>query len=270
MSLPKYDCRNLALSQNGKSITLSTGDLRYLEIGDGPTLVFLHGRSGLRVSPVLEALSKAYRLLMPITPGQDDTSHHEGVNSMRTLSDLIAEFIRETISGPCHVMGHSFGAWLAAWLAVRHPDMVKFLILEGAAGFRSSGARPVAASPDEWRSLFYARPERAPIGGATFDQEAANRSSVNHYNEGVLIDEPLVAELASIQSETLILYGTEERVIPTETCDILKGGIPHSQLTHILGAGHMAQFDQPERMVPIIEEFLGREEASLVTRSQGA
>ena len=55
-----------------------------------------------------------------------------------------------------------------------------------------------AASPDEWRSLFYARPERAPIGGATFDQEAANRSSVNHYNEGILIDEPLVAELASI------------------------------------------------------------------------
>ena len=86
----------------------------------------------------------------------------------------------------------------------------------------------------------------------------------------MLIDEPLVAELASIQSETLILYGTEERMIPIETCDILKGGIPHSQLTHILGAGHMAQFDQPERMVPIIEEFLGREEASLVTRSQGA
>ena len=52
-------------------------------------------------------------------------------------------------------------------------------------------------------------------------------------------------------------------MIPIETCDILKGGIPHSQLTHILGAGHMAQFDQPERMVPIIEEFLGREEASL-------
>ena len=258
------------MSQNVKSITLSTGDLRYLEIGDGPTLIFLHGRSGLRVSPVLEALSKTHRILMPITPGQDDSSHHEGVNSMKTLSDLMAEFLRETVAGPCHVMGHSFGAWLAAWLAVRHSDIVKLLILEGAAGFRASGARPVAASPDEWRSLFYARPERAPIGGATFEQEAANRSSVSLYNEGVLIDEPLVAVLASIRSETLILYGTEERMIPIETCDILKDGIPHSQLTHILGAGHMAQFDQPERMIPIIQEFLSREEPSLVTPPSGA
>ena len=73
--------------------------------------------------------------------------------------------------------------------------------------------------------------------------------------------------LASIRSETLILYGTEERMIPIETCDILKDGIPHSQLTHILGAGHMAQFDQPERMIPIIQEFLSREEPSLVTWS---
>ncbi|MAI11456.1 MAG: hypothetical protein CBD27_04430 [Rhodospirillaceae bacterium TMED167] len=256
---------NVAMSQNVKSLTLSTGNLCYLEMGCGPTLIFLHGRSGLRVSPVLEALSKTYRLLMPITPGQDDTSHHEGVNSMRTLSDLMAEFIRETVSGPCHLMGHSFGAWLAAWLAVRHSALVKLLILEGPAGFRASGTRPVAASPEEWRRLFYTRPERAPTDGATFEQEAANRSSVNHYNEGVLIDEPLVAVLASIQAETLILYGSEERMIPIETCDILKNGIPHSHLTHILGAGHMAQFDQPERMTPIIEEFLGLEEASLVT-----
>ena len=258
------------MSQNFKTITTPKGNLRYLEMGKGPTLIFLHGRSGLRVSHVLEALSKTYRLFMPITPGQDGTSYFGGVSSMETLADLMAEFIYEVAPNPCHVMGHSFGAWLAAWLAVRHPVAVKRLILEGAAGFRTVGVRPVADSPDAWRRLFYARPERAPVGGATFDQEAKNRDSMSHYNKGALLDEPLVASLATIQSETLILYGTEERMIPIETCEILKDGIPHSHLTHVAGAGHMAQFDQPERMTPIIEEFLGREEASLVTLPRGA
>ena len=258
------------MPQKIQSITLSTGDLRYFQMGDGPILIFLHGRSGFRLSPVLKNLSKTYRLLMPITPGQDDAPYHEGVNSMETLAELIAEFILKTEAGPCRVMGHSFGAWLAAWLAVRHPDLVKLLILEGPAGFRTGGARPSAKSPEEWRDLFYACPEKSPTGGASFDQEAANRDSVSRYNKGILLDKPLVAALGDIQSETLILYGTEERVIPIETCDILQDGITHSHLTHISGAGHMAQFDQPESMTPIVEEFLGSREATLVTPPRGA
>lgn len=249
-----------------KSVTLSTGDLRYFEMGEGPAIVYLHGRSGLRVSPALEALSESHKILLPLTPGLEDTEHHQGVETMEDLADLVAEFIREKAGGECDVIGHSFGGWLTAWLAVRHPDLVELLILECPAGFRTSGLQPPAETPEEWRAQLYAYPERAPVGGSTFDQEAANRESVKHYHGGKPLDEELVAALPSIQSSTLILYGTEDKMIPEETCHILKDNIPRAFLNYIYDAGHMAEFDQPERFTTIVKDFLDRGEAFLVTQ----
>jgi len=254
------------MSFEEKTVALPTGKLRYFEAGDGPAVLYLHGRSGLRISPVLQALSETHRILAPMTPGQDGSQYHEGVDSMEELADLMAEFIRQTADGECDVMGHSFGGWLAAWLAVRHPNLVELLILECPAGFRTGGLRPGAETPEEWRAQLYAHPERAPDDGSTFEQEAANRESVKHYHGGKPLDEALVAALSGVQSSTLILHGTEDKMIPEETCHILKDNIPRAFLNYIYDAGHMIEFDQPGRLTTIVKDFLDRGEAFLVTK----
>ena len=141
---------------------LPTGTVTYFATGQGAPVLYLHGRGGLRKSVAQKLIGEKYRLFLPVHPGFDGTAFHAGVASMRDLAALYAEFIDAVIGGPCDVIGHSFGGWLAAWLAVGHGDRVRKLVLECPAGFRPGGAPSTRVDNAEVERLLYAHPERLP------------------------------------------------------------------------------------------------------------
>ena len=113
---------------------LKAGPLTYLSRGKSThdaegkehlPAVYLHGAGGLSKSRVHDMLSADRRLIMPVIPGHNGTDFVPGVDSMPRLADFIAEFVVKKLGGRCDLIGHSFGGWLAAWVAARHPDIVR-------------------------------------------------------------------------------------------------------------------------------------------------
>jgi pimeloyl-ACP methyl ester carboxylesterase len=232
--------------------------------GTGRPVLCLHSAGGVRVSPALERIADSYRLVMPVMPGFDGTRRIDGVRSMADLADLAAEAIDAAIGGPCDVIGHSFGGWVATWLAARHPEKVQQLVLHASAGFRPEGVGGLVGDPETLRRAMFAHPENLPPEQKTAEVIAQNRAMVPQYNGGMAMDRDLVGRLKDIKALTLILHGTKDGVIPTDSPRLLKERIPRAYLVYVYDAAHGIDTDQPDRFVRLVKDFLGRGEAFIV------
>jgi len=254
-----------------RDVTLSAGSLRVAEAGTGRPLLHLHSAGGPRFSPVVRSLTVKHRVICPFVPGFDGTPSLSNLKTITDLADLYAEFIHKELGGEkADVMAESFGGWIALWLAVRHPDLVDHLVLEGPAGLRAGGNGGLPADPTERQRQLYAVPERAPAETRSDAVLDANRKVVIAFGAGVAFDQVLADTLDTIQARTLIVMGYKEQIIPVETGHLLKSKIPHSHLTYVFGAAHAIEFDQPKRVGTLVADFLERGESFIVRESQVA
>jgi pimeloyl-ACP methyl ester carboxylesterase len=244
---------------------LSTGTLPFTTAGSGRPLVYLHSAGGVRMTPPLERLSQQHCVYVPVFPGFDGTPTHTGVASMPALADLAAEFIGANLQGPCDIIGHSFGGWVAMWLAARHPDKVDHLVLETPAGLIPAGKGGLSSDPAILRRQLYTHPERAPAE-KPLEVIRSNRAMLSHYHSGPHYDTDLIAQLHKIQCLTLVLAGAHDGVIPAETGRMLKASLPHSYLIYVHDAAHNIETDQPEFFSRTVGDFLTWGDGFLVKR----
>jgi pimeloyl-ACP methyl ester carboxylesterase len=267
----------MAFKYKTQTAKLKAGPLTYLSAGKASKdaegaahlpVLYLHGAGGLFKSLVHEKLAADRKLVMPVTPGHDGTDFVPGIDSMPKLADFVAEFITKKLGGKCDLWGHSFGGWLACWIAATHPELVDLLVLENPAGFRKGGQGGIPKDPDELRRQMFAHPEKRPPDDRPREMVAANDRKVGHYHNFMPLDEALVAKLPDITAPTLILYGLDEEMIPIETPRILSDGIRRHFLVYVYDAKHSIQVDQPERMTKIVRDFFDRGEAFIVKQGK--
>ena len=67
--------------------------------------------------------------------------------------------------------------------------------------------------------------------------------------------------LGQIRCPTLVLHGTEDRLVPVANARLLADRIPNAELVLLEGAGHLYHSEQPERADRAVLGFLGRVEA---------
>jgi len=228
-----------------EEVRVATGAVPYFTAGAGRPLLHLHGTGGIKLTQPLERLARTHRVLLPVMPGFDDAPDHPGVASMGDLADLLAAFLERVGVSACDVIGHSFGGYLALWLALKHPARVEEMVLEAPAGLRFAAA---ASAPQAGGD---ARLER-------------NRRSRDRYGTGKPVDDALAARVGEIKARTLILFGTRDTLIPRETGVFLKAKLGASHLTYIFDAGHSIEADQPERFYRVVAAYLDRGEAYIV------
>ena len=229
-----------------KTSKVEKGSISYFTGGSGRPLIHLHGAEGVRPNAGLEALAKNLTLYMPVLPGFDGTSEIDGIDSMETLADLVADFIDKEFGEAVDVLGRSFGGCLAAWLAVRHPSKVGQLCLENPEGFH--------------------HPDRPPPETKSEDILAKNHSMPSHYQGNSSFDADLAAQLSKIECLTLIMHGTRDGHVPEEAVQLLKREIPRSYLIYVYDAAHNLETDQPARFAHLVSDFMERAEAFLVNQ----
>ncbi|MPZ59356.1 MAG: alpha/beta fold hydrolase [Rhizobiales bacterium] len=249
---------------------LSTGTLPFKVGGNGRPILYLHSAGGVRLSQPLQRLAGKYCVYVPTFPGFDGSKTHDGVASMQALADLAAEFIGTQVTGSCDVIGHSFGGWVAMWLAARHPDKVDHLVLETPAGLIPEGKGGLSSDPEVLRRQLYAHPERMPPE-KPIEIVRANRAMLSHYHQSdPHMDHDLVAQFDKIQCLTLVLAGASDSVIPADSGRLLKARLPHSYLVYVHDAAHNIETDQPEFFNRVVGDFLTWGDGFLVKRQASA
>src|SRR5438270_7765256 len=110
---------------------LSLGYEEHGAKGDGSALVLLHGGlgSGNMFEPILPALAKNRRVLTVDLQGNGRTADIDRPFSFEAMADDVGAFVDRLGSGPADVLGYSLGGGVAFQVAVRHPALVRRLVL---------------------------------------------------------------------------------------------------------------------------------------------
>ncbi|KUN62240.1 alpha/beta hydrolase [Streptomyces canus] len=201
-------------------------------------------------------------------------------NRMEDMADDIAAVIRALGLEQVDLLGFSIGGWQVEEVALRHPELVRKLLLVGT-GLR--GGDPtmdpkvpeVATNPvptvEDFLFLFFGRSEAAVEAGRAFwerrhqraDQDPPSSLEVAQaqLEAATAYGEPLPGEnpyayLNAITQPTLVLNGTNDVMIASINSWHLAQNIPNAQLLIYPDAGHGAHFQYPERFLKHALQFL--------------
>lgn len=237
--------------------------------GAGEPLLLVHGLGYARWGwePVLDGLARSFDVILFDNRGIGESDAPPGPYTAAELAADALQVLDEAGVARAHVLGTSLGGMVAQELALAHPERVDRLVLacttpggpesfpmpeqtvalmQGGATLRQFVENALAPEPDEEvveRILRHREATAQPLeawtaqaaAGATFD--ALDR-------------------VAGIAAPTLILHGTADAVVDSRNTALLALRIPDARVELFPGGGHLFFWEQPERFVEVVTEFL--------------
>ena len=118
----------------GRFIDVDGVRLHYLERGEGPPLVLLHGNGSMIQdfvsSGLVDMAARQHRVIVFDRPGYGHSTRPRGrVWSPEAQADLLREALDRLGVSQAVILGHSWGASVAVAMALNHPQMVRGLVL---------------------------------------------------------------------------------------------------------------------------------------------
>ncbi|HKV56182.1 MAG TPA: alpha/beta hydrolase [Candidatus Binataceae bacterium] len=251
-----------------------------------PTLLLLHGGPGFDHSsfkPAMSPLAEVAQIIYLDHRGQGRSDRSASERwTLATWADDVRKFCDALEIERPIVMGHSFGGFVAAAYAARHPEHPGKLILSSTAGrlrldraydmFERLGgkeARTIAErfwqDPSEQTAADYIR-VCFPLynrSAALSDADSMRRTVFNRelmyrfiVGEGRTFD--LLPELGRIQCPTLLLAGEDDPICPIRDAEDIAQRIPANLLRfeRFANAGHGVFRDLPEAALRVMREFI--------------
>jgi pimeloyl-ACP methyl ester carboxylesterase len=246
--------------------------IRYMAAGgppdDAPALIHLHGAGGLRLSPAHRLLAQRYRVVAFEMPGFGASAENTRTQDQAELAATMAAAVAALGIARFSLWGTSFGGKTALFLAAQAAERVAALVLEAPAGIRPAGGRAPSGTPQEIARMLYAHPERVAPMPPVDPAIAAQTGRLVARLRGPDRDPALEALLPGIATPTLVLFGTLDRVIPSEMGRHYKAAMPNCNLVLVYDAGHASGTDRPEAFAEVVGDFLERHEAFIISRSE--
>jgi pimeloyl-ACP methyl ester carboxylesterase len=252
-------------------LALAGGRVHLLRAGTGEPVLFLHAAGGAAEWLPFHGLlaSSGFEVIAPDHPGfgkSDEFPEAEAVD------DLVFHYLDVLdalgIDRP-HVVGASFGGWIAAELAVYAPHRIGSLTLLSAAGLRL----PEHPVTDRFlmppakvvTTLFHTPPPDSPAAppGAPPDLDAV----IAAYREATALarfcwvpfmsDPKLERRLGRITAPTLVVAPSDDRLIPVEHARRYAARIPEASYAEVADCGHAMYVEKPVEFASVVTGFLG-------------
>jgi triacylglycerol lipase len=255
-------------------VTVYGAKIHYIEAGDGPPLILLHGLGGSSGDWVLSVsmLSQKFRVIVPDQVGFGQSDKPFIRYRIGTYVDFLDRFLTELKVPRASLIGNSLGGWVAASYALAHPERVERLVLVDAAGFalpanfdmaQLKGLNP---STREGIRLLIGRAfyNAALFGSDDFLDSALTlriRTGDGHTIDSLLDvirnrEESLDNRLGAVRQPTLILWGRQDGIVPVTDGERFQREIPGARLVVFEQCGHLPQVEKAFAFNTTVINFL--------------
>jgi pimeloyl-ACP methyl ester carboxylesterase len=241
--------------------------------GSGPPLVYLHGPWGLDPDRAFVAnLAETNRVYAPRHPGTSK-GDPEAVHVLDGWHDLIVyygELLDQLGLGIPAFVGHSFGALVAAEIAAASPRAVGRLVLIDPVGLwrddmpvknwmvlSDKERRPSLFSAPEGEAArrFFALPSEADARVDTLAQFIWAQACTGKF-VWPIADRGFKNRAHRIGAPTLIVWGKDDRIIPSAYAQEFSKRIAGARTELIDQAGHLPHLEQPNAVIEAVRGFL--------------
>ena len=255
----------------------------YLDQGMGVALVLLHagGSSGKQWVKTASFLEDRFRIIAPDLWGFGLTDGWTGEESLTHDHQalLVATVIERVVSGPAHLVGHSYGGATALRLALQRDDLVKTLILiepilspllklageeeafreyfAMAQAFLSNAA--TGRSEEAWRGFIDYRNGHgtwAALPAAAKERFVAGTDSAVAGFHSNLNNPTSLDDIRRLQLPTLIMCGEKTTAPDRRVTEILREQVPKCLYIIIPAADHMSPLSHPEFIANAVRDHV--------------
>ncbi|MBC9928901.1 alpha/beta hydrolase [Chitinophaga qingshengii] len=238
--------------------------------GNGAPILLLHGAYMSIEGPfreLMNTLSRNRKVIILESQGHGRTADINRPITCENMADDAAALLKYLKIDSADVFGYSMGGGTALQLAIRHPKMVKKLIV-ASASFKHSGMQPelIQMMPGFKAEYLEGTPMKM-----VYDSLAPNPKNFPVLVEKLkqLDTNPQdwpASDISGIRSQTLLIFGDADAITPEHAVEmfrLLGGGkmgdmapLPNKRLAILPGTSHMGVMMQPQRLVPTLETFL--------------
>ncbi|QUH23785.1 alpha/beta hydrolase [Methanobacterium alkalithermotolerans] len=250
--------------------SFGTTHINFCGSKDNPPLLLLHAAS---VSSAewyanVKELSKDFYLIAPDTIGDCGWSRcHAEMENRDHYNQWLMEIMDHLHLEKSHIMGHSYGGWLALNLAISHPEKLdKMVLLAPAASLAPFNLiikmalkmprLPLMPSAEKTLKMMAAKDFEPPIEFVEL-MDVVNRHFKPKMVFPTVYSDP---ELQNIKNPTLLLMGDQEKIYPPlKAVKRARKLIPNVKSEIIIDAGHILNMEKPEEVNSRVIKFLKSE-----------
>jgi len=266
--------------------------LHYVEAGEGPLVVLLHGFPefwfGWR-RQIVPLAAAGFRVVAPDTRGYNLSSRPEGYKSYAVdkLATDIRGLIGERGAESAHLVGHDWGGSIAWTVAMNHPDVVDRLAILNAAHPRrlQEGLMNPNQLRKSWYFFFFAlpglpedvvharnwhffrhflqdanppyTPEELEKYVESWSQPGAAAGMIDYYRASVRSSQKEAkAAIRPISAPTLVIWGQQDGYLGSELAEPKSDDVPNLRgVERLPDASHWVHHDEAERVNQLLIDF---------------
>ena len=267
--------------------------LHYVEVGEGPLIILLHGFPEfwfgwrLQIKPLADA---GFRVVAPDMRGYNLSSRPADVKAYDNehLTADIRALVHELGAESAFFVGHDWGGSVAWATAMSNPEVVDRMAILNAAHPRklSEGLHHPSQLRKSWYFFFFdlpklpesvvhannwhffrhflqdAKPEYTPEEidryVEAWSQEGAATGMINYYRSSVRASpKAAAAALRPISAPTLVIWGERDGYLGSELAEPEPDDVPNLRVERLPDASHWVHHDEAERVNQLLIDFFG-------------
>lgn len=255
-------------------------EFKYLEGGEGDTILFLHGITGSKTQwrSLMQAYTNAYHVVALDVPGLClHQSFAQKKHTLRQLTLWLERVVNRLRVGRVHLVCHSLGCAIGAYFAATRPEMVKsatFMAFPDVFNHQGKVLRTLLDEVDqmlvgndikilkEYYSRSFFSPPNIPNIVLRY-----NLRELNQYRQQILqamhefadSSPLLMAQLRKVKAPCLMINGDADNVSPLFAKPFWELNLPSHTYLELFECGHLVHLEKPDEVIYEHRRFLERE-----------
>lgn len=250
----------------------------YVELGEGPVLVMLHGLMGgiENFEDIIPKLTDSgYKVLGPILPLFDKPLTK---TSIKHFKHYIHDFLVFKKVEKATLIGNSLGGHIALTFAKDYPEMIESLVLAGSSGLYENTMGDTFPRRGDYSYI------KTKTEEVFYDPKMATKELVDNVFS-IANDRGSVIRLLAMAKSAIrhnmskdipkfepfpvcLIWGKQDSVTPPRVANEFHSLFQHSELYWIDKCGHSPMWEHPEEFSSILKSWLDRNVKHIADVSQ--